>query len=102
MRKRNVTAALLRGDLVSANPKGNLFVDRQVKLEYHENGTLKSLKGSSASQGGKVAAAVIKRATFAAATAICVPLPVPAGVVRPRLAKDPSAAPLGIRPGPAG
>lgn len=92
----------VRGDLVSVNPKGNLFVDRQVKLEYHENGTLKSFNGSSASQGGKVAAAVIKLATFAATTAIGVPLPVPAGVARPRLTKDPSSAPLGIRPGPAG
>lgn len=62
-----------RGEEIKVNPKGNLFVDRQVKLEYHENGTIKSFNGSSTGQGGKIVAAVIKAATFAATTAMGVP-----------------------------
>jgi hypothetical protein len=65
-----------QGDEVKINPKGNLFVDRQVKLEYHENGTLKSFNGSSTGQGGKIVAAAIKAVSFVATTALGVPLPV--------------------------
>lgn len=79
----------VRGELITVNPKGNLFVDRKVELEYYENHTLKSFNGSSAGQGGKLAAAVIKVATFAATTAIGVPLPVSAVLMRPGLATDP-------------
>ncbi|MHA4750869.1 hypothetical protein ACX0FG_16330, partial [Enterococcus faecium] len=43
---------------------GTLFVDRQVTLEFHENGTLKSFNGSSTGQGGKILAAAIKAASF--------------------------------------
>lgn len=63
-----------RGYEVKINPKGNLFVDRQVKLEYHENGTLKSFNGSSTGQGGKIVAAAIKAVSFVASASLGVPL----------------------------
>lgn len=47
------------GEKIRINPKGNLFIDREVKLEFHENGTLKSFNGSSKGQGGKIVAAAI-------------------------------------------
>lgn len=63
-----------RGEEIKINPKGNPLIDRQVKLEYHENGTLKSFNGSSTGQGGKVVAAAIKVVTFAVTTALGVPV----------------------------
>ncbi|MGF7172248.1 hypothetical protein FHS91_003956 [Sphingobium xanthum] len=63
-----------RGEQILINPKGNLFVDRQVKLEYHENGTLKSFNGSSTGQGGKFVAAAIKAASFVATSAMGLPV----------------------------
>ncbi len=62
-----------RGEQILINPKGTLFVDRQVKLEYHENGTLKSFNGSSTGQGGKIAAAAIKAVSFVATSAMGLP-----------------------------
>ncbi|MGC6328585.1 hypothetical protein ACNI3R_03820 [Rhizorhabdus sp. FW153] len=56
----------VRGTRIRINPKGNLFVDRQVKLEFHEGGTLKSFNGASTGQGGKIVAAAIKAASFGA------------------------------------
>jgi hypothetical protein len=63
-----------QGEQIFINPKGNLFVDRQVKLEFYENGTLKSFNGSSTGQGGKIVAAAIKAASFAATLAAGVPV----------------------------
>lgn len=64
-----------RGAKIRIDPKGKLFVDREVKLEFHENGTLKSFNGSSKGQGGKIVAAAIKAASFAATAVLGVPLP---------------------------
>ena len=62
-----ITPSYFRGTKIRINPKGNLFVDRAIKLEYHENGTLKSFNGNSTGQGGKIVAAAIKAASFAGA-----------------------------------
>ncbi|WAC25202.1 hypothetical protein [Blastomonas sp. SL216] len=67
----------VRGAQIKVNPKGNLLVDREIKLEFHDNGTIKSFNASSTGQGGKIAAAVIKAATFAVTTAMGVPLALP-------------------------
>lgn len=53
------------GETVKVNASGNLFVDREVKLEFYDNGTLKSFNGTSTGQGGKLVAAGIKLASFA-------------------------------------
>lgn len=63
-----------RGEEIRINPKGTLFVDRQVKLEFHENGTLKSFNGSSTGQGGKILAAAIKAASFVVTLTTGVPV----------------------------
>lgn len=65
-----------RGAKIRIDPKGKLFVDREVKLEFHDNGTLKSFNGSSKGQGGKIVAAAIKAASFATTAVLGVPLPV--------------------------
>jgi hypothetical protein len=82
-----------RGNEVKINPKGNLFVDRQVKLEYHENGTLKSFNGSSTGQGGKIVAAAIKAVSFVATTALGVPSLIPLDE-----AGNPSVDPIACKP----
>jgi len=61
------------GDVVKVNASGNPFVDREVKLEFYENGTLKSFNGTSAGQGGKVVVAGIKLASLIGSAAIGLP-----------------------------
>ncbi|WP_085341050.1 hypothetical protein [Aquidulcibacter paucihalophilus] len=55
------------GETVKVNASGSLFVDRQVELEFHPNGTLKSFNGGSEGQGGPLIVAAIKVASVAAA-----------------------------------
>lgn len=52
------------GETVRVNASGSLFVDREVKLEFYGNGTLKSFNGTSTGQGGELVAAGIKLASF--------------------------------------
>ncbi|GAA0637316.1 hypothetical protein GCM10009424_09500 [Sphingomonas ursincola] len=76
-----ITPSYFRGTKIRINPKGNLFVDRAIKLENHENGTLKSFNGSSTGQGGKIVAAAIKAVSFVGALTVGVP-PVAAGFIK--------------------
>lgn len=61
------------GETVRVSASGTLFVDREVKLEFYENGTLKSFNGTSTGQGGKLVAAGIKLASFVGSAAIGLP-----------------------------
>lgn len=62
------------GETVRVNVSGHLFVDREVKLEFYDNGTLKSFNGTSTGQGGKLVAAGIKLAAFVGSAAAGAPV----------------------------
>jgi hypothetical protein len=72
-----IAAVYGAGETVTLNASGNLFVDRAFKLEFYENGTLKSFNAASDGQGGKLVVSAIKLAVTAASIAAGGPAVIP-------------------------
>lgn len=68
------------GATVLVNVKGGLFVDRDVKIEYHKDGIIKSFNASSKGQGGPLLASALKAGAFVGGLATGTGLPVAAAV----------------------
>jgi hypothetical protein len=58
------------GETVKVNAAGSVFIDRQIKIEYFSNGTIKSFNGTSDGQGEELIVAGIRAISFAASSSV--------------------------------
>ncbi len=58
------------GETISVNAAGSVFVDRQIKIDYFPNGTIKSFNGTSDGQGEELLVAGIRAISFAASASV--------------------------------
>lgn len=58
------------GETVKVNAAGSIFIDRQIKIEYFPNGTIKSFNGTSDGQGEDLIVAGIRAISFAASSSV--------------------------------